>query len=150
MKIQTSHFGEVEIDDSKILLFEKGLPGIQEDKRFALLSIEDSKPINWLQSLDHREIAFPVIDPFIINPEYSFEISNDDVNTLGIKKIKDVYILCILVIPRNLKIMTVNLAAPIIVNVRNSKGCQIILDDRKYSVRTPITEIVGKRIKGGG
>ncbi len=150
MKIQTSHFGEVEIDDSKILLFEKGLPGLQDDKRFALLSIEDSKPINWLQSLDHREISLPVIDPFIINPEYSFEISKDDVSALGIKKIKDVYVLCILVIPRNLKIMTVNLAAPIIVNVRNSKGCQIILDDRKYSVRTPINEILGKRIKGGG
>ncbi len=150
MKIQTSHFGEVEIDDSKILQFENGLPGLQDDKRFALLSVEDSKPINWLQSLDHREISLPVIDPFIIKPDYSFEISKDDVNALGIKRIKDVYVLCILVIPRNVKIMTVNLAAPVIINVRNSKGCQIILDDRKYSVRTPITEIVGKRIKGGG
>lgn len=149
MKIQTSHFGEVEIDGSKILQFDNGLPGLPDDKRFALLSIEDSKPINWLQSLDHKEISLPVVDPFIINPDYSFEISKDDVTSLGIKKIKDVYVLCILVIPRNVKIMTVNLAAPIIVNVRNSKGAQIILDDRKYSVRTPINEIVGKRFKGG-
>ena len=149
MKIQTSHFGEVEIDDSKILTFEKGLPGLPDDKRFTLLSVEDCKPINWLQSLDHMEISLPVVDPYIINPEYSFEISKDDVEALSIKKIKDVYVLCILVIPRSMKVMTINLAAPIIVNVRNSKGCQIILDDRKYSVRTPITEILGKRVKGG-
>lgn len=151
MKVQTSHFGEVEIDESKIITFEKGLPGLQDERRFALLSIEDSKPINWLQSLEHREISLPVIDPFMINPGYSFEISKDDVSTLSIKKIKDVYVLCVIVIPRNLKIMTANLSAPIIINVRNSKGCQIILDDRKYSVRTPITgaEIAAKQVKGG-
>jgi flagellar assembly factor FliW len=44
MKIATAHFGEVEIDENKILIFEKGLPGLEEDKRFALLSNEDCRP----------------------------------------------------------------------------------------------------------
>ena len=57
MKIQTAHFGEVEIDDNKVLFFDNGLPGLEDNKRFALLSNEESKPINWFQSLDHREIS---------------------------------------------------------------------------------------------
>lgn len=148
MIIQTAHFGEVEIDDNKILTFEKGLPGLEEDKRYALLSNEDSRPVSWLQSLDHQEISLPVMDPFLICPNYSFDISQDDINTLNIEQIRDVYILSILVIPQNTEAMTINLSAPIIINVRNSKGCQIILDDRKYRVRVPVSDLITSA-KGG-
>jgi flagellar assembly factor FliW len=149
MKIQTAHFGDVEIDDKKILFFDKGLPGLEDDKRYALLSNEDSRPISWLQSLDHREISLPVMDPFLICPDYSFDISQNDVETIKIDDIKDVYVLCILVIPQNVNAMTINLSAPIIINVRNSKGCQIVLDDRKYRVRVPVSELIEKSGKDG-
>lgn len=149
MKIQTAHFGEVEIDDKKILIFDKGLPGLEEDKNFALLSNEDSRPVSWLQSLDHREISLPVMDPFLVCPDYSFDISQTDVEALSVDEIKDVYVLNILVIPTNVNAMTINLSAPIIINVRSSKGCQIILDDRKYRVRVPVAELLEKSGKGG-
>jgi flagellar assembly factor FliW len=149
MKITTAHFGEVEIDESKILVFDKGLPGLEEDKRYALLSNEDSRPVSWLQSLDHQEISLPVMDPFLICPDYSFDISQNDVDTLTISDIKDVYVLSILVIPKNVNAMTINLSAPIIINVRNSKACQIILDDRKYRVRVPVADLLSKTGKGG-
>lgn len=149
MKIPTAHFGEVEIDENKILTFDKGLPGLEEDKRYALLSNEDSRPVSWLQSLDHPEISLPVMDPFLICPDYSFDISPDYVDTLDVEQIKDVYVLSILVIPQNVNAMTINLSAPIIINVKNSKGCQIILDDRKYRVRVPVSELLGKSGKGG-
>lgn len=148
MIIQTAHFGEVEIDDKKILTFENGLPGLEGDKRYALLSNEDSRPVSWLQSLNHREISLPVMDPFLICPDYSFDISQDDINILNIDQIRDIYILCILVIPQNTDAMTINLSAPIIINVQNSKGCQIILDDRKYRVRVPVSDLI-ESAKGG-
>ena len=149
MKIPTAHFGEVEIDESKILVFDKGLPGLDEDKRFALLSNEDSRPVSWLQSLDHLEISLPVMDPFLVCPDYSFDIAQADVDALSISDIKDVYVLSILVIPNNVNAMTINLSAPIIINVRNSKACQIILDDRKYRVRVPVADLLAKSGKGG-
>lgn len=149
MKIPTAHFGEVEIDDNKVLYFEKGLPGLEDDKRYALLSNEDSRPVSWLQSLDHREISLPVMDPFLVCPDYSFDISPNDVDAIAADDIKDVYVLNILVIPKNVNAMTINLSAPIIINVRNSKGCQIILDDRKYRVRVPVTELLEKSGKDG-
>jgi flagellar assembly factor FliW len=149
MMIPTAHFGEVEIDEKKILTFEKGLPGLEEDKNYALLSNEDSRPVSWLQSLDNREVALPVMDPFLVCPDYSFDISQNDVEVLSIEEIKDVYVLSILVIPKNVNAMTINLSAPIIINVRNSKGCQIILDDRKYRVRVPVSELLEKSGKDG-
>jgi len=149
MKILTAHFGEVEIDDNNILFFEKGLPGLVEDKRYALLSNEDSRPISWLQSLDHQEISLPVIDPFSVCPDYSFDISAEDVDNLKIEQVKDVYVISVLVIPQNVNAMTINLSAPIIINVQNKKGCQIILDDRKYRVRVPVSELIGKLKKDG-
>ncbi|NLA87641.1 MAG: flagellar assembly protein FliW [Clostridiales bacterium] len=149
MLIPTAHFGEVEIDEKKILTFEKGLPGLEEDKRYALLSNEDSRPVSWLQSLDNREISLPVMDPFLVCPDYSFDISQNDVEALSIEEIKDVYVLSILVIPKNVNAMTINLSAPIIINVRNSKGCQIVLDDRKYRVRVPVSELLKKAGKDG-
>ncbi|MGI5935636.1 MAG: flagellar assembly protein FliW [Oscillospiraceae bacterium] len=148
MKIETAHFGVVEIDDNKVLFFENGLPGLEDDKRFALLSKEESRPINWFQSLDHREIALPVMDPFLVCPDYAFDIPQADVNALEIKQVDDVYVLSVLVIPRSEGI-TINLAAPIVINVRNNRGKQIILDDKKYSVRVPISELLSKAAEGG-
>lgn len=147
--IKTAHFGEVEIDENNILLFEKGLPGLPDDRKYALLSNEESRPISWLQSLDHYEISLPVVDPFIISPDYSFDISPDDVNNLQIEQVRDVYVLCVLVIPSKIESMTINLSAPIIINVKNRKGCQIILDDRRYSMRTPVSELLGRPLKDG-
>lgn len=147
--ITTSHFGEIEIDEENILYFDKGLPGLEEDRRFALLSNEDSRPISWLQSLDHLEISLPVIDPFTLCPDYSFDISTEDVVNLQIEQVKDVYVLCVLVIPANIESMTINLSAPIIINIKNKKGSQIILDDRKYRMRTPVSELIGRPLKDG-
>ncbi|NLF34952.1 MAG: flagellar assembly protein FliW [Clostridiales bacterium] len=149
MTILTAHFGEADVDSENILNFEQGLPGLEEDKRFALLSNEDSKPVCWLQSLDHREIALPVIDPFTVCPDYSFDIAPEDAAALEVGEIKDVYVLSIMVIPESVHAMTVNLSAPIIINVRNKKAKQIILDDRRYRMRVPVAELLGESVKGG-
>ncbi len=149
MTINTAHFGEVDIEEGNILHFDKGIPGLEEDRRFALLSNEESRPISWLQSLDHAEISLPVIDPFLLCPDYSFDISTEDVVNLGIEQVRDVFVLCVLVIPANIESMTINLSAPIIINVKNKKGSQIILDDRKYRMRTPVSELLGKPLKDG-
>ncbi len=150
MEIQTSHFGIVDIDEKKILTFERGLPGLEQNKRFALIASEDSKPVCWLQSLDQREISLPLLDPFLICPDYAFDIPEEDVNALDIAEIKDVYVLNVLVIPKHDGgDMTINLAAPLIINVRNSKAGQIILDDKRYRIRVPISELLGKTARDG-
>lgn len=149
MEIQTAHFGTVEIDENRIIAFENGLPGLENYKKFALLSDKETKPICWLQSLECKEVSLPVMDPFIVFPNYSFDIADDDIKTLHIEQVKDIYVLSVLVIPKPESNMTINLAAPIIINVRNSKARQIILDDKRYRVRVPISELLNHAAKDG-
>ena len=149
MEIQTAHFGTENIDETKIVTFENGLPGLEDNHRFVLLSYDDSKPICWLQSLDYSEVSLPVLDPFVVCPDYSFEIPQGDIDALEINKLNEVYILCILVIPRAISAMTINLTAPIVLKVRNSRARQIILDDRRYGVRVPVLELLRASVKGG-
>ena len=145
MKISTAHFGDVEYDGEKKIFFEKGLPGLEEDTEFALLSQQGSDPICWMQSLIHPQVCLPVLNPFLVCPTYTFDISDTDTEELQITEAKDVCILSVLVIPReNPGAMTINLAAPVIFNMKNRRGRQIFLNDKNYTTRTPIQDLIAK------
>jgi flagellar assembly factor FliW len=147
MRILTAHFGEVEIDEEKVFFFTNGLPGLEDDKRFALVSREEGQPIRCLQSLDHWEIALPVINPFELLPSYEFDITPDDISALSIEAPEEVMTINVLVIPQNPKEMTVNLASPIIINLRNRVGRQIFLENKKYKIRTPVLELTRETLR---
>ncbi|MDR1300045.1 MAG: flagellar assembly protein FliW [Oscillospiraceae bacterium] len=138
MTIDTLRFGPVEIDDAKILTFKSGLPGLEEYTAFAVLRFEESFPIVWLQSADDRGICLPVIDTFAVAPEYAFDIPDGDVAELAIARPDDFQVLSVLVIPDNLEQMTINMAAPIVVNTATGGAKQIILGGGDYSARVPI------------
>jgi flagellar assembly factor FliW len=142
MKIQTVHFGEIEIDDEKVFSFPNGLPGLEEDKRFTLLSRGEEQPIRSLQSIDHWEIALPVVDPFQLLPSYECDLLEDDIAALSIDSPEDVLTLGVLVIPKEPEKMTINLVAPLIINLKNRIGRQIFLENRKYNVRTSVLELM--------
>ena len=145
MKIKTAHFVEVEFDEKKKICFQDGLPGLEEDTQFALLSHEDSEPICWMQSLIRPQIALPVLNPFLICPTYSFDISDSDVERLKIEDAKDVCILNVLVIPHgDPDGMTINLSAPLIINMKNRQGRQIFVNDKCYSTRMLVSDLVAK------
>lgn len=143
MKIQTAHFGEIEYDAEKRIFFAEGLPGLEEDTEFALLSQEESEPICWMQSLIRPQICLPVLNPFLVCPAYTFEIPDSEAEDLRIGEPKDVCILNVLVIPReNPEAMTINLSAPIIFNMKNRQGRQIFLNDKTYSTRTSVGDLI--------
>lgn len=148
MLLKTAHFGVVEYDESKKFIFPDGLPGLPEDTEFALLSHEQSEPIVWLQSMISPEIALPVLNPFLVCPTYSFDITDSDVELLKIDDIQDVFIINVVVIPQDPNAMTINLAAPIIVNTKNNHGRQIFLNDKAYHVRTRISDLLDEMNSG--
>lgn len=146
MKIQTAHFGEIEYDQAQAFHFKGGLPGLEEDTEFALLASNDTQPVYWLQSLIRPQVSLPVMNPLLLCPDYSFEIPDADTDALELRDVQDVCILSILVIPaKNPDAMTVNLTAPVILNMKNRQGRQILLDDGNYSTKTPVSELLKKR-----
>ncbi len=149
MIIQTVHFGEVTFDETRKLSFANGLPGLEEETEFALLSQADSEPVCWLQSLVHPEIALPVLNPFLVCPSYAFDITDSDVDDLGIKDVQDVCVLNVLVIPQDVNEMTINLSAPIIINMKSRQGQQIFLNDKCYKIKARVADLIDEAIAVG-
>ena len=134
VKIITTRFGEIEIDEKKIITFLMGIPGFRELKRFIMIDHKD--PIKWLQAVDDPDVAFIVINPFIVFPSYSVDIKDDEELFLGIKGPADVLVLTILCVANN--IITANLRCPIVINITNYHAAQILMDDERYDFHTPM------------
>ena len=128
--------GELEIEEEKIIKFERGIPGFENLREFVVVEKEESYPIMWLVSLDSPDVAIPVIDPWLVRIDYSVDIDEETIRELEIEGMEDLRILSVLVIPvGNPKEMTINLMAPIIINKRTGKGKQIIMENSGYGIR---------------
>ncbi|SMC35576.1 flagellar assembly protein FliW [Papillibacter cinnamivorans] len=147
MIIKSMRFGDIEIDEAKVISFPQGIPGLEYIKRFALIHHDRTYPINWLQAVDDPMISLPVIEPFQILRDYVFDISDNDVMELSLKAREDLHVINVLVIPEEIENMTVNLAAPILINTRMNLGKQIIIDRKNYSVRSPAFHSICKIFK---
>ncbi len=147
MKIKTKFFGEVEIDESKVIMFKEGLPGFEDMKRFLFMTDEDEKsPFCWLQSIDDINIVFTLFNIFRVLPSYNPNVDIELLNKLGDIKEENLEIYCIANIPNDIKEMTVNLKAPVVINLDNNSAKQIICNNEEY----PIKYYIYKELKNGG
>ncbi len=144
MKIATKFLGEIEIGEQDILTFEHGLLGLENEKKFVLLPIDADLPLAILQSVDNVEIGFVVAYPFAFKKDYSFDISEDDREQLQIGKEEDVLTYSIVTMKETFQDSTINLLAPLIINMDKKCGKQIVLQDNKsYSLRYPMQRLEG-------
>ncbi len=148
MKLLTRNFGEIEVDDSKIITFPKGIVGFPDLISFTLIydSEKENNSIKWLQSLDEPEFAMPVIDPLLVSNDYNPEIDDDKLSVIGEWDSNDILVLVTITVPHEIEKMTVNLKGPFVINATTRKAVQTILEEDKYEVRFPIYEIL-KKIK---
>lgn len=140
MKITTKIFGEIEINEEKVLHFSEGIIGFPDLNRFMLIhDIEDEESkISWLQSLDEPAFAMPVIDPLVVDMTYNPIVEDELLKSLGEIIEDEMVVLVTMTVPSDVKKTTVNLKAPIVINSSNLKACQIILEDDEYMVRYPV------------
>ncbi len=148
MKLQTRIFGEIEIDESKKLIFDQGIIGYPEFKEFFLLCDVDRKSdstIRWLQAVADPCFALPVIDPLIVRESYNPMVEDEVLKALGDLDSEFVVFTTIRV-PSDITQMTVNLKAPIVINAVTQKGCQVIVEAEGCDVRVPVYDILkGKK-----
>jgi len=141
MLLQTKYFGELNIEEKDIFSFSHGIPGFENVRRFILIdSDEPDSPFKWLQGVDEPKPAFVIVYPFVIKKDYEVNLDDEVLKELQIKDASAVMIFCIVVVPEDIKKMTVNLQAPLIINSVNKTGRQLILDTDRYSVRHYILE----------
>ncbi|MGE7950574.1 flagellar assembly protein FliW [Lysinibacillus xylanilyticus] len=144
MKITTKFLGEVEIVEKDILTFEQGLLGLENHKRFVLLPISEEHPLALLQSVEQVEIGFVVAYPFSFKKDYSFDLSEEDLEQLQIENEEDVITYAIVTMKETLQDSTINLLAPLVINMDEKCGKQIVLQDNKsYPLRYPMQTLEG-------
>ncbi len=144
MTITTKVFGEIKVDEEKIIHFPGGIIGFPDLTEFAMLHDEENgiATIHWLQSVQEPGFAMPVIDPLIVKEDYNPEVDEELLKPLGTLNMEEVLVLVTLTVPQDLTKMTVNLKGPIIINSRNRIACQAIIEGEGYKVKYPIYDIL--------
>ena len=141
LDVRTTRFGDletVEVSEEAIVTFPEGLPGFERHTRFALMEHERLEPFLWLQSLADPLIGFLVIEPAVLVDDYSFDLGDPDVELLALSDDVQPRVFSVLVVPEDVRAMTANLQAPIVVNPASRLGKQVILTDDRFSLRHPV------------
>ena len=135
-KVNTSRFGEIEVDESKIVHFKDGIPAFDDEHEFIILPYEEESPYYFMQSLKSPDLAFLLTIPFLFFNDYSFELDDDTVKELDIKDPEKVFYYSMVTIPNgSIRYMTANLVAPIVLNSENMQAKQVVLEKSNYTTK---------------
>lgn len=137
MNIETKYFGKMMIDEERIIRFEKGVPGFNDEKTFVLIDFPDNPVFQILQSTTTAVVAFVVASPYHFQKDFAFDLNEQTKDELGITRPEQVKVLSILTLRDPFVDSTINLQAPVVINAETLLGEQIILNDN-FSSRTPL------------
>lgn len=144
MQIETKMMGNISVESERIIKIPLGLFGFEEYTDFALLDSE-YPPFIWLQSLQDKNLAFLLIDPFEITPDYEADIDDKELSRIGIKDPVDVMVMTIVTVPNDGSAITANFQGPLIINKKNHQCMQAILDNSKWTTKQNIVEAIKRK-----
>jgi flagellar assembly factor FliW len=136
MKISTTRFGNISIEDADVLTFVDGLIGMEECRRWVLLADAQNSALGWLQSLDRPEVALGVVSPRRFVPDYQVRVARREIQPLGLAIPQEAQVLAI--VSHVGGSLALNLKAPLVVNVAERLGRQIVARD-DHAVQHRIT-----------
>jgi flagellar assembly factor FliW len=148
MLVTTKNFGEIDLDESKIIYFDNGILGFEDYKKYTLLYDDENgeRPdISWLQSLEEPALAIPVISPFLVRPDYNPEVEDELLKPLGEITEDNIVVLVSITIPSDIEKISANLRAPFIINSDTKKGAQIIIENANYEIKYHFYEQLKER-----
>jgi flagellar assembly factor FliW len=143
MLINTRRFGPMEVDGERIITFKHGLLGFPDARRFALIQTSCDPVFFWLQSADQPELAFVVCDPLAFVPDYQVPVRQDDVEAVGLDDLGDGQVLVI--VNKVEDQLTANLLGPLLIGAGSLLGKQLVLSDKRYGTRHPLTRVSSAR-----
>jgi len=144
MKIKTSRFGELEVDESRLLQFSKGILGFPEQHRYALIQTGRDSGFYWLQAADRPDLAFVVCDPRLFVADYRIPVKAEELAQLGMAEVSEAQIFVI--VNKVDKMLTGNMQGPLVVNVQTRQGVQLVLSDRRHTTRHPLMELRERQV----
>lgn len=138
MVLSAQEIQSTKTDPKNVIRFEDGIYGFENVKDYVLLQEEKTATIWSLQAAYCDYPVLYVINPFLIAKNYNPDISKEDFEKLGRPEEKDLCILAVAVIKKDLEKSVINLKSPIVINADQKIGRQIISEDSQYPVRYPL------------
>lgn len=138
MKLHTKYHGIREYKEEDVITFKKGLPGFENLKKFIMFPAEENEVFNILHSVEDEEIGFVVVSPFHVTHDYEFELDDETMKELHVKDSSDVTVVNTVTVNSDISKITVNMRAPIVINIKSKYGEQIILNNEKYLIKQPL------------
>lgn len=135
MKIQTKFFDEVEVASDSIITFVKPILGFDTYKKYILIDIEDNEALKCLQSVDEANICFILADPWAFFEEYTFDLNSESEDMLKVEEESQLGVYAIANIPGDIKKFSLNLMAPIILNLKTNDAIQYVINDDRYQTK---------------
>ena len=144
MQVSTKTKGMVEVSEEQLITIPSGLFGFEEYTGFALIDSE-YQPFIWLQSLQDKNLAFLLIDPFLICDDYEADIDDKSLSKIGIKDPLDVLVFAIVTVPNDGSAVTANLQGPLVINRKNRQCMQAVLSDTRWTTKHNLLAAVQKK-----
>ena len=134
--IETLRFGQIQIDENKIIHFNRGIPAYSSEKEFVIIPYNSDSPYLFMQSVKSPDLAFFITSPYYFFPDYEFEIADDVISELNIQSPDDILVYVIITVPGgSVKDMTANLLAPVIINTKNLNAKQNVIENSSYTTK---------------
>lgn len=138
MEIISPIYGTISYELDEVIKFEKSIPGFEDAYNFIIKDIDKESSFKILQSIDDVNIGFVLISPFDVEEKYEIKLIDELIDRLNIKDSADVQLYSLVTLNSKVENITVNLKAPIVINIKDKKGEQFIVDKEKYKVKHPL------------
>ena len=135
MQLTTTRFGTIDIDEEQIISFTQPIIGFQDYRRFVLLPGPEGSVVSWLQSADAGDLAFLVMDPRVVTPDYTVDLSPAELEELAVTSVAELEVYTLVVVPQDATQVRTNLRAPIVVNPKGRLAKQTVLERSDYPIQ---------------
>ncbi len=124
MQVATTRFGLLDVADDDLIEFSAGLLGLEDCRQWVLLADATNEELGWLQSAARSDVALAVVNPRRFAPDYQFRVFRRELAPLDFDRADDACVLAI--VSKNERGITLNLKAPIVINLPRRLGRQVI------------------------
>ena len=129
MDIRNTRFGDLQVSESEIIKFPAGLIGYEDCREWVLLADAENEAVGWLQSISQPETALAVVSPRRFQPDYRIRVHSAELESLQMVGADRIYVLS--VVGKQQDQLTINLKAPLIINLDALVGRQVITSDEQ-------------------
>lgn len=139
MIIQTSRFGQLEVNPERFIVFEEGILGFPRQHEYALVQTGEGSGFYWLQAVRRPDLAFVVCDPRLFVLDYQVPVKLEELQGIELTDPNNAQVFVI--VNKVGDLLTGNLQGPLVINVTTRKARQLVLSDKRYSTRHPLIRI---------